>query len=138
MNHPHRTAAEPITPREREALALLAQGLPQAEVARRMGITADMVRLHRRKAERMRALANAIGWAGWVWRHAPPDTRTNTVRRLARVLVQKNVRHPAELERILEQEGEDHFLRLPSFGRRTMDLLRACLAAAKAGPEAGR
>ena len=43
-------SAEKLTPREREVLGLLADGLAHEEIAQRLGIGSETVRTHVRKA----------------------------------------------------------------------------------------
>ena len=81
-----RRPARRLTAREREVLALVADGYSTAEIARALWITEDTVRTHIKRMlvrleARTRAHAVAIAFREGLWRtHAPPANGGGDVR----------------------------------------------------------
>jgi DNA-binding CsgD family transcriptional regulator len=55
----------PITPREREAVRLLAKGLTDQEIAQRMGVTTGTVKVWMASARRKTGCRNRVALALW-------------------------------------------------------------------------
>ncbi|WP_030672118.1 response regulator transcription factor [Streptomyces rimosus] len=60
-------APDPLTPREREIVRLVAQGLTNAEIAARMVITPGTVKTHLANVQGKLRVRNRVGIAAWAW-----------------------------------------------------------------------
>ncbi|WP_078952470.1 response regulator [Streptomyces sp. NRRL F-5755] len=60
-------APDPLTPREREIVRLVAQGLTNAEIATQMVITPGTVKTHLANVQGKLRVRNRVGIAAWAW-----------------------------------------------------------------------
>ncbi len=66
---PHDSERDKLTPREREVLLLVAEGLSNREVAQRLWISTATVKFHLTKMYEKLAVANRTGAVRWAQRH---------------------------------------------------------------------
>jgi DNA-binding NarL/FixJ family response regulator len=66
---PHDSELDKLTPREREVLLLVAEGLSNAEVAQRLWISTATVKFHLTKMYEKLGVANRTGAVRWAQRH---------------------------------------------------------------------
>jgi DNA-binding NarL/FixJ family response regulator len=64
---------QPLTKRELEILDLVAEGLPNAEIGRRLWITEQTVKFHLSNVYRKLGVSNRTQASQWTHRHADPD-----------------------------------------------------------------
>lgn len=64
-----KTAMERLSPRERDVLALLAEGLEDKEIAEELGIACHTVRLHGIALRSKIGARNRVEAARWAWQH---------------------------------------------------------------------
>lgn len=67
--------AHALTPREREALSLVCEGLKNDAIAERMGVTTDTVRLHLRNLHKKTGTADKVELVISAWRICATHTR---------------------------------------------------------------
>lgn len=66
--------AHALTPREREALLLVCEGLKNDAIADRMGVTTDTVRLHLRNLHKKTSTADKVELVLFAWRFCVKHT----------------------------------------------------------------
>ena len=71
--HPAATAGPQLSPREREVLALVCEGLPNKQIARRLGIAEHTVKIHLGNAFRRIGVSDRTSAALWVREHMDGD-----------------------------------------------------------------